>query len=124
MHIKWIKEQRVNFSTNRQTRQSDLDHSIHNHILATQCHNEEILDQAYCTSKNGFLIFSDGRTSLTGRIWEPSASTTEFHPPLESLSSAGSSRLHHQMILAQNGGCQSDDAGGTPDVGRNDMGID
>ncbi|KAH8981893.1 YT521-B-like domain-containing protein [Lactarius akahatsu] len=38
--------------------QYDLDLSVQKNIWATQRHNEEILDQAYRTSKDVFLIFS------------------------------------------------------------------
>ena len=38
--------------------QYDLDLSVQKNIWATQHHNKEILDQAYRTSKDVFLIFS------------------------------------------------------------------
>ena len=38
--------------------QYDLDLSVQKRVWKTQRHNEEILDQAYRTSKNVFLIFS------------------------------------------------------------------
>ena len=42
--------------------QDDLDLSVQKNIWATQCHNEEILDQAYWTSKHVFLIFSTNKS--------------------------------------------------------------
>ncbi|KAF8260276.1 YT521-B-like domain-containing protein [Lactarius quietus] len=77
--------------------QSDLDRSVHKNIWATQRHNEEILDQAYRTSEDVFLIFSvnkSGEFSDTpgpvlrdesGTHW---ASATGFTPPPSSESSS------------------------------------
>ncbi|KAF8262573.1 YT521-B-like domain-containing protein [Lactarius quietus] len=64
MHIKWVKEQRARVQREQAGTvgsprdMSDLDLSVQKNIWATQRHNEEILDQAYRTSKDVFLIFS------------------------------------------------------------------
>ena len=42
--------------------QHDLDLSVQKNIWATQHHNEEILDQAYRTSEDVFLIFSANKS--------------------------------------------------------------
>ena len=46
--------------------QDDLDLSVQKNIWTTQHHNEKILDQAYWTSKDVFLIFS---TNKSGELY-------------------------------------------------------
>ncbi|KAH9979896.1 YT521-B-like domain-containing protein [Lactifluus volemus] len=57
--------------------QHDLDLSVQQNLWATQRHNEEILDQAYRTSKDVFLIFSVNKSGefygyarMTGPIFQ------------------------------------------------------
>ncbi|KAI9507624.1 YT521-B-like domain-containing protein [Russula earlei] len=57
--------------------QYDLDLSVQRNVWATQQHNEELLDQAYRTSKDVFLIFSANKSGefygyarMTGPIFQ------------------------------------------------------
>lgn len=79
--------------------QHDLDLSVQQNVWATQRHNEEILDQAYRTSEDVFLIFSVNKSGefygyarMTGlasqdEIGVPWASATGSTAPPSSVSS-------------------------------------
>ncbi|KAH7924518.1 hypothetical protein BV22DRAFT_1013117 [Leucogyrophana mollusca] len=107
--------------------QFDLDLSVERGLWATQKHNEAILDQAYRTSQDVFLIFSVnksgefyGYAKMTGRIlhgerrvsWASRADSSASS--LSSLSSAQGRRQEEAIPEEPNGAVPSPGSRGNP----------